>query len=206
MKILLKSISIFILASVLLASCASTTLIKSIPPRAVVYINSERSGETPYTYSDKKIAGTPTNITLKKEGYNDFNVTLVRNEKVAGGAIIGGYLFVVPFLWIMKYKPTHTYELVPLPNYPIDTTTTPTVDNTPKTVEGIEWLKLKTLVEEEAMTEDDFTTLKLRILNNEYDYEHSIADQIIKLKNMLDSKVLTPDEYKSEKDKIIYGE
>ena len=32
-------------------------------------------------------------------------------EKFDAGAFIGGLFIWIPFLWIMKYKPTHTYEL-----------------------------------------------------------------------------------------------
>jgi hypothetical protein len=41
-------------------------------------------------------------------------VALSRNEEFNVGACIGGVLVLFPFLWIMNYKPEHTYELTPL--------------------------------------------------------------------------------------------
>jgi len=45
------------------------------------------------------------------EGYEDFLGSFSRDEEVDVGAIIGGIFFLFPFLWTMKYKPFHTYEL-----------------------------------------------------------------------------------------------
>jgi hypothetical protein len=38
---------------------------------------------------------------------------ITRNEQFSVGACIGGVLVLVPFLWIMEYKPEHSYELTP---------------------------------------------------------------------------------------------
>jgi hypothetical protein len=50
---------------------------------------------------------------LEKEGYEPLNTIFSRNEEVDPGAIVGGVFFLFPFLWTMKYKPTHNYELMP---------------------------------------------------------------------------------------------
>ena len=71
-------------------------------------------GKTPYTYSDTKTVGSNTRIKLKKEGFEDFETVLSRNEEFQVGACIGGVFFLIPFLWIMGYQPDHNYELSPL--------------------------------------------------------------------------------------------
>ena len=96
------------------SSCASTTIINSHPQGAKVYMNQEYMGVTPYTYTDTKVVGTSTIVKLTKDGYQDTNVILTRNEQVDVGAIIGGLCVWVPFLWVMGYNPSHTDELVPL--------------------------------------------------------------------------------------------
>jgi hypothetical protein len=111
---ILKRMSLLAAAILLLSACASTTLITSIPPGAKVYINDQPAGKTPYTYSDTKIVGSTTYITLEKEGYAPYNTVMVRNEEVDVGAVIGGFICTIPWLWIMKYQPEHTYELIPL--------------------------------------------------------------------------------------------
>jgi hypothetical protein len=96
------------------SACASTTVINSEPNGAAVYLNGEKVGITPYTHTDTKIVGSTNTVLLKKEGYQDFSTTFTRNEDVNVGAIIGGLFVLVPFLWTMDYKPSHSYEMVPL--------------------------------------------------------------------------------------------
>ncbi len=79
-----------------------------------MYIDGAFVGETPYTYSDTKIVGSSLMLKLEKEGYKPLVSNMTRDEEVDVGAVIGGVFFWVPFLWTMKYKPFHTYELEPL--------------------------------------------------------------------------------------------
>lgn len=113
-KLIIKLVALILSTSFLLSGCASTTVFQTTPSGAKIYINDELAGNTPYTYSDTKIVGTTTIVKIKAEGYEDFNYVLKRNEEVNVGAIIGGILVLFPFLWVMDYKPMHTFELVPL--------------------------------------------------------------------------------------------
>ncbi len=98
---------------VALAACASTTTLHSSPEGAKVYLNGEYAGTTPYSMTDTKIVGSTTHVRLEREGYAPLETDIVRNEELDVGALIGGIFFLVPFLWIEEYKPTHTYELQP---------------------------------------------------------------------------------------------
>ncbi|SRR5690554_5354640 len=111
---LMKSAALLMAVAVLFASCSSSTLIQSDPSGAKVYMNGEYKGTTPYSYSDTKIVGSTTEIRLEKEGFEPLYTFLSRDESADVGAIIGGLFFLFPFLWTMKYNPTHTYELRPL--------------------------------------------------------------------------------------------
>ena len=102
------------LSAAFLYACASTTKIDTTPSGATLYINGEKAGTTPYTYTDTKIVGSTVQLKLKKDGFEDFQTIMTRNEEADTGAIVGGVLTLVPLLWSMKYKPTHTYELVAL--------------------------------------------------------------------------------------------
>ncbi len=110
-----RAISLLLAVSVLLSGCASTTMIHSNHDGAKVYLNEELAGTTPYLHSDTKIVGSTTRVRLEKEGYESLGTSFTRNEEVDAGAIIAGIFIWVPFLWTMKYKPAHTYELLPLP-------------------------------------------------------------------------------------------
>ncbi|RME51875.1 MAG: PEGA domain-containing protein [Deltaproteobacteria bacterium] len=91
--------------------CASSTVIRSQPPGAQVYINGELMGKTPYTYSDQAIVGTTRNLRLEKEGCEPVAATFSRTEEFNPLACVGGVLLLVPFLWIMNYKGERTYKL-----------------------------------------------------------------------------------------------
>ncbi|MDD2772054.1 MAG: PEGA domain-containing protein [Proteiniphilum sp.] len=110
----MKSSALLMAVVVLFASCSSTTLIQSEPSGAKLYMNGEYMGVTPFSYSDTKIVGSSTEIRLEKEGYEPLYTMMSRDETADVGAIIGGVFFLFPFLWTMKYKPTHNYELIPL--------------------------------------------------------------------------------------------
>jgi hypothetical protein len=93
-----------------LLGCASTTLIKSNPSGAKLQVDGQRVGETPYFYTDKAAAGTVKTVTLKKEGYKDFNGSIKR-EKLSVPALIGGIFLIVPFVWIMEYSSQYNFEM-----------------------------------------------------------------------------------------------
>jgi len=114
MKKMLRSVAVLMALVFLITSCASTTMIHSDPPGAKLYLDDEAVGKTPYTLTDTKISGTPTRVKIVKEGYEDFYTVIIRNEEVDIGAVVGGLFVLVPFLWVMKYKPMRTYELTPV--------------------------------------------------------------------------------------------
>jgi hypothetical protein len=159
-------------ASVLLTSCSSSTLIQSVPPGAKVYVDGQPVGVAPYNYSDSKIVGSRTTVRMEMDGYEPLITSFERNEEADVGAIIGGLFVLVPFLWLMKYKPLHTYELKPLgagqPAAP--TVTTPAVTPAPPAPSATSTSKV---------------------------------DRLRELKQMLDEKLITQEEYDAQKKKIL---
>jgi hypothetical protein len=109
-----SGIAVLLSGTVLLSSCASTTVLQSMPAGARVYVDGEAVGSTPYRHSDTKIVGSTTSVRLEKDGYETYNTSFSRDEQADVGAIIGGVFVLVPFLWTMKYKPVHSYDLKPL--------------------------------------------------------------------------------------------
>lgn len=157
---ILKSISLLLVASIMLSSCASTTLIQSTPDEAKVYLNDELVGKTPYSMRDKKIVGTRTDVRIEKEGYETFYTTIRRNEEVSAGAIVGGILFVLPYLWIMKYKPTHTYELKPTNG---DEELSKLNSSTAPKTKAEKLLELKEQFEKGTITKEEYEKEKKRV-------------------------------------------
>jgi len=96
------------------AGCASSTLIRTSPSGAKISIDGQAVGNTPYLMKDTKIMGSTTHVKLALEGYETSEIFIYRSEEFQPGACLGGVLVTVPFLWLMGYKPEHSYELVPL--------------------------------------------------------------------------------------------
>jgi len=93
-----------------LFGCASTTLIKSNPPGAKLSLDGKVVGETPHFYTDKAVAGTMKAVTLKKEGYKDYN-SYIKREKLSIPILIGGIFFIVPLVWVLEYPTQYHFEM-----------------------------------------------------------------------------------------------
>lgn len=156
----LRLISLSLSGVILFTSCSSTTMINSNPTNAKLYINEEFVGETPYKYRDSKIVGSTNTVKLEKEGFNTLNTSFSKDEELDVGALIGGIFFLVPFLWVMKYKPNRTFDLKPL------------------------------------SFESSKTDQAIQI-------NSSKASRIKELKNMMDEKLISPEEFEREKKKIL---
>jgi len=167
---LLVAFSLLMTGCVLFTSCGSSTLIRTEPPGAKVYMNGEPVGTTPYDHYDTKIIGTRTDIKLVLDGYEDYNTTLTRNEDLDIGALIATLIFPpLPLLWIMEYKPIHTYELVPLTNQKETGTSVGTKEQSVKSngltpSQVTQLTQLKSLQDQGILTQDEFDAEKKKIL------------------------------------------
>lgn len=106
----LKKILTAILVSTSIVGCSSTTLIRTTDAQAKIYVDGEFKGRGQYSHTDTKIIGAVTNVRLEKEGCEAQNFSFARNEEFDAGACAGGVFFLVPFLWVQKYRPERTYE------------------------------------------------------------------------------------------------
>jgi hypothetical protein len=109
----MRSLAWLLALSVAASACISSTVITSHPPGANVYLNGVPSGTTPVAMEDTHISGTMTRLRLELPGYEPFETVITRNEEIDGGALVGGIVLLVPFLWLLRYKPLHEYDLVP---------------------------------------------------------------------------------------------
>lgn len=157
-----RGIALLLAATLLFYSCASTTIIRSTPSDAKLYLNGEPVGETPYTHTDTKIVGSSNTVRLEKEGYETLNTSFSRNEEADVGAIIGGILVLVPFLWTMKYKPVHIYELEPLSG-----STLPQEESTQGLTgsKATQLRQLKSLLDDGIITTEEFEKEKKKVLD-----------------------------------------
>jgi len=161
---LYKILSVVLALMILFSSCASSTMIQSVPPQAKLYIDGEPVGTTPYQHRDTKIVGSTTTVRLEKEGYQPYYTSFSRDEEVDVGAIIGGVFFWFPFLWTMKYKPTHTYEMIPIQDTDSNSLeNSTTITNTASKADEIR--ELKKLLDEGLITKEEYQKEKEEILN-----------------------------------------
>jgi Short C-terminal domain/PEGA domain len=151
----------FLVIAILFPGCTSTTLIQSTPKMSKVYIDGEFVGETPYIYSDSRILGSSVSIKIEKDGYQPLITNMTRNEEVDLGAIVGGVFFLVPFLWTLKYKPSHSYELKPL-GEGVSSGSSNVESMQKSTADKLR--ELKKLVDEGVITQAEFDKEKAKIL------------------------------------------
>lgn len=158
-----RALSLLLAGSILFTSCASTTVISSNPNGAKLTLNGEPVGVTPYSYTDTKIVGSYNTVKLEKDGYTTLNTSFSRNEEVEVGAIIGGLFVLFPFLWTMKYKPTHMYELSPSSDDAMSPITT-TPQNGTKISKADQLRELKKLLDDKILTLEEYEKEKKKVL------------------------------------------
>ncbi len=159
----LGAIALLMAGILILSSCASTTMIQSVPDHATLYIDNEKVGETPYKYTDEEMIFHTVNIRLEKEGYEPYLGTFSRDEEVDIGPLIGGLCFCPVFLlWAMKYEPAHTYELEPL-STPDNAVEVPVGSNAIDQ-KADQLRQLKSLLDEGVITPEEYDREKAKIL------------------------------------------
>ncbi len=102
--------SAILLAALAVAGCTSSTVIKSSDPDARIYVNGEYVGTGEAVYRDRKVAFARNDVVLRKDGCAPVENRFRRNEDADIGAIVGGFLVGVPFLWTLEYKDEHAYQ------------------------------------------------------------------------------------------------
>jgi hypothetical protein len=164
-------------------SCTSSTLIESEPKGAMLYIDNQLVGETPYVMADQKFATTCTKIRLEKKGFETIETNICRDEQVDIGAVVAGIFFYLPWLWITGYNPVHMYILKPVEindyyfeeDNKIDESANENTNQVPitsisenKPVSKVQKLKdLKQLLDEGILSQEEYNLEKKKILEQE---------------------------------------
>jgi len=99
-----------VLINLFLTSCASTTVLRTRPLGADVFVDGIKVGKTPYEYTDQKWYFGKTEIEIKKEGYESYRRVLHRNENIDWGALLG----LVSIPWAGKYSSEYLFHLKPI--------------------------------------------------------------------------------------------
>ena len=100
------------------AGCAQSTLIRSLPSGALVFVNGRSVGETPVelVVSQSEFSDQTFTARLEKQGYEPAEGAL--RKQVCGGRIVGG-VFSLGISFIFKrptcFSSTQTFSLTPLP-------------------------------------------------------------------------------------------
>jgi hypothetical protein len=117
--------------SVAMVGCAESTVVRSYPPGAKLYVNDHFKGITPVvlTVPRSEFAGENFRVRLEYEGYATAEEKL--QKRVCGGRIVGG-VFTLGIVLLFK-RPTcfaspQDFGLAPLPSHDVPVTHQPTVD------------------------------------------------------------------------------
>ena len=83
-----KAVCMVLIVAFVVTGCASSTLIRSVPPGAKVYVDGQYLGQSPVTHRDSAPLWTTKTVTLKLDGYGDQSGT-IRKENLRVGPLIG---------------------------------------------------------------------------------------------------------------------
>ena len=108
--------NLLILSAMLATACTSSAEIRSSDPDSRIYVNGEQLGAGHAHYSYQKVAFSKNNVEIRKNGCAAENYSFRRSEEADVGAIVGGILWTVPFLWVTEYKPHHGYDFECVPS------------------------------------------------------------------------------------------
>jgi hypothetical protein len=101
-----------LVTAVALTGCASTTVIRSSPSGATVYVENERVGVTPCEYSDRRSSFSRVKVRLEKEGYEPLTTLMHRTGSLNIAALWFAAL-IFPLFWMSGYPEQHHYVLQP---------------------------------------------------------------------------------------------
>lgn len=99
-------------AYLLMVSCSSTTVIKTNDPEVNIYVDGAYLGKGSSLYTDKKISWLDTKVRMQKDGCQDEFAVFSKDETLDVLPFVTGFLFLLPFLWTMKYNAVHEYNYV----------------------------------------------------------------------------------------------
>ena len=111
MKRTMNTIAI-LLAVAILSGSASTTIIKSEPATAEIWVDSLKMGQTPYTHTDTDLSFSTKTIQLKKAGYSDLTRVIKRDQMNTQNAVLSFLCFWPGLLWSWEYPPSYTFSMV----------------------------------------------------------------------------------------------
>ncbi|MCH2199169.1 MAG: PEGA domain-containing protein [Flavobacteriales bacterium] len=153
-----------LLISFTLISCSSKTMITSSPSGAKLYLDGNMVGKTPYKHRDAKASFSNTLIRMEMLGYETLNAEIVKDDDVHVGAVIGGFFFLIPWIWALEYDSNYHYQLQPVspdhPEWELQQA------NRPKSkVERL--IELKALLDQGILTQEEFEKEKKKILEED---------------------------------------
>lgn len=119
-NITIRYFALLVAFSLLFMSCTSTTLIKSTPTGATLYVEGIKKGVTPVEHTDASVSlfGSKKQIKLEKEGYKTLNDSISKEKFNVGRLIaalfIGPAILWFPILWLFDYPEQYQFELEPV--------------------------------------------------------------------------------------------
>ena len=110
--------NLLLLSAMRVTACSSSAVIRSSDPDSRIYVNGEYmgTGQGHANSTDQKVAFSKNDVEIRKDGCAAENTSFRRSEEADVGAIVGGILWTVPFLWVAEYKPHHGYDFACVPD------------------------------------------------------------------------------------------
>ena len=111
-KVIKKGCALLV-ALTFFVGCASTTVIKSNPDNANIYIGDIKKGTTPYELTDSKVLYSSERVKLEKPGYKTLRTEIKKDATLNVGALVGACFVGVPILWLLGYEKEYFFDMEP---------------------------------------------------------------------------------------------
>jgi hypothetical protein len=112
-----KRISLLMLILVVLSivNCATTTMIKTIPEGADIFLQGDLMGKTPWKLEDNYSLPEEVTIRLEREGYVPLEVRLEKETSYILGVIslVPYPPFPLSYFWTWKFDKSYSFKLTP---------------------------------------------------------------------------------------------
>lgn len=108
----ISAVAVTSLAYICLQGCASQTRITTEVNATIYEVQTGRAvGTAAADYKDRKPFWSSTSFRIEKEGCKTKNLTIHRNDSINAGRTIGGFFFILPWIWIGDYEPSYGVSL-----------------------------------------------------------------------------------------------
>lgn len=105
--------SLLLIVVAFAAGCASTTVINTQPPGAMVIMDGATWGQTPYAFTETVSVFTKHVVTLHRDGFQDLTAVIAADQWQTGKVVLSILCFWPGLFFSTEYAPAYNFTMMP---------------------------------------------------------------------------------------------